>query len=376
MFYNPLPSPCLWAASMDEKTILIVDDEPANLAVLAKLLQPAYRVRAANSGERALQIAAREPRPDLILLDVMMPDMDGYAVLAQLRKDPATRDIPVIFLTALSAARDEEYGLELGATDYITKPIQPAVLLARMRTQLEAKLARDWMKDQNAFLEAEVARRMAENNLIQVVSIRALAHLAETRDPETGNHILRTQGYVHLLATRLQDHPRFAATFDRAYIELLARSAPLHDIGKVGIPDSILLKPGKLTPEEWEIMKTHAQIGAEAIEHAEQDAEKPVDFLALAKEIAHWHHEKWDGSGYPDGLAGETIPVSARLMAVADVFDALISPRVYKPPMSFGEARDIIAEGRGQHFDPDMSDVFLASFEEFAAIAQRHRDDG
>ncbi|MBI4756725.1 MAG: response regulator [Betaproteobacteria bacterium] len=347
---------------------------PENLTILSDLLQPAYRVLAATSGERALRIAAGATPPDLILLDVMMPDMDGHAVLTQLRKDPATRDIPVVFLTALSDARDEERGLELGAADYITKPIQPAVVLARVRTQLEAKQARDWLKDHNAFLEAEIARRMAENDLTQVVSIRALAHLAETRDPETGNHILRTQGYVHLLATRLRDHPRFAATLDHRYIELLTRSAPLHDIGKVGIPDAILLKPGKLTPAEWEIMKTHARLGSEAIELAEQDIDRPVEFLALAKEIAHRHHEKWDGSGYPDGLSGDAIPVSARLMALADVFDALISPRVYKAPLSFGEARDIIAAGRGQHFDPDVTDAFLACFEECVAIAQRYRD--
>ena len=184
--------------------LLVVDDNPENLVILGGLLQPHYDVLAAPSGERALRIAAREPKPGLILLDVMMPEMDGYAVLAHLQKNPATRDIPVIFLTALSDARDEEYGLQLGAADYITKPIQPVVVLARVRTQLEAKRARDWLKDQNAFLEAEVARRMVENELIQSVSIRALAHLAETRDPETGNHILRTQGYVHLLATRLR----------------------------------------------------------------------------------------------------------------------------------------------------------------------------
>jgi len=356
-------------------TVLAVDDTPDNLAVLGALLQPHYHVRVATSGERALQLASALPRPDLILLDIMMPGMDGYEVLAHLRADPASRDIPVIFLTALSDAQNEERGLELGAADYIAKPIQPAVVLARVRTQLEAKRGRDWLRDQNAALEAEVARRMAENDLIQVVSIRALAHLAEIRDPETGNHILRTQGYVHALATRLKAHPRFAASLDDRYIELLTRSAPLHDIGKVGIPDSILQKPGKLTPEEWEIMRTHARLGAEAIELAEGDIDQPVEFLALAKEIARWHHEKWDGGGYPDGLAGEAIPVSARLMAVADVFDALISPRVYKPPMPFEQARDIIAAGRGQHFDPDMADAFLAGFEEFAAIAQRYRDN-
>jgi putative two-component system response regulator len=362
--------------SVTAATILIVDDEPANLFLLTGLLRPEYLVRAANSGESALRAAASEPRPDLVLLDVMMPGMDGHAVLARLREAPATADIPVIFLTALADASDEQRGLQLGAADYIAKPIKPAVVLARVRTQIEAKRGRDWLRDQNASLEAEVARRMAENDITQLVSIRALAHLAETRDPETGNHILRTQAYVHALATRLRDHPRFAAFLSQHNIDLLTKSAPLHDIGKVGIPDSILQKPGPLTPAEWTIMKTHARLGSDAIESAEADVDKPVAFLILAKEIAHWHHEKWDGSGYPDGLKGDSIPYAARLMALADVFDALISPRVYKPALPFDQARDIIAAGRGQHFDPDATDAFLAGFDDFVAIAGHHRDAG
>jgi len=354
--------------------ILIVDDSAVNLHVLSDLLRPQYRVLAATTGEGALRVASGEQTPDLILLDVMMPGMDGYAVLAQLRANPVTRDIPVVFLTALADAGDEERGLQLGAVDYITKPIMPAIVLARVHTQLEAKMARDWLTDKNATLEAEVAQRMAENDLTQRVSIRALAHLAETRDPETGNHILRTQGYVQRLAQGLRRHPRFAGTLNERYIDLLGRSAPLHDIGKVGIPDYILRKPGKLTGEEWLVMQTHARLGSDAIEQAERDIEMPLAFLSLAKEIAHWHHEKWDGSGYPDALAGDAIPVSARLMAVADVFDALISVRVYKPAMSYGEARDIIAAGRGKHFDPDLVDAFLADFAGFTAIAERHRD--
>lgn len=356
------------------KTILIVDDSPENLTVLSELLQPLYRVRAAASGRKALRIVDTAPRPDLILLDVMMPDLDGYQVFEQLRANPATRDIPVIFVTAMSNTEAELQGLDLGAVDYITKPIVPSLVLARVHTQLELKQARDWLRDQNGYLEAEVAKRMAENELIQEVSIRALAHLAETRDPETGNHILRTQGYVQRLAQALQTHPRFAPVLTDNAIRLLARSAPLHDIGKVGIPDAILLKPGPLTPEEWKIMKTHAQLGSAAIELAERDAAEPVEFLSLAKEIAHWHHEKWDGSGYPDSLAGEAIPVSARLMALADVFDALISRRVYKEPMPYDKVRDIIAGGRGQHFDPDMTDTFLAHFDIFCDIADHHRD--
>jgi putative two-component system response regulator len=243
-----------------------------------------------------------------------------------------------------------------------------------VRTQIEAKHTRDWLKDKNAILEAEVSRRMVENDLTQLVSIRALAHLAETRDPETGNHILRTQNYVHVLALGLKHHPRFSAFLDSRTIELLTKSAPLHDIGKVGIPDSILLKPGPLTPEEWAIMKTHSLLGAVAIEQAEADVEQPVGFLVLAKEIARWHHEKWDGSGYPDGLKGEAIPISARLMAVADVFDALITQRVYKPAMSYQKAREIIAEGRGSHFDPDIAAVFLERFDAMTAIADQYSD--
>lgn len=357
-------------------TILIVDDVPENLAVLGMLLREAgYRVKAANSGRAAMRFAGLATRPDLILLDVMMPKMDGYAVMARLQADPATRDIPVIILTALGDADDEERGLQRGAADYITKPFRPAVVLARVHTQLQAKQAHDWLRYQNCDLEAEVARRMAENDIIQTVSIRALAHLAEIRDPETGNHILRTQGYVRLIATRLKDHPRFTDVLNDSYIDLLARSAPLHDIGKVGIPDSILLKPGKLTPLEWTIMQTHSRLGAQAIERTEQDIEQPVPFLVLAKEIAHWHHERWDGSGYPDGLAEDNIPVSARIMALADVFDALISRRVYKSPMSFDEARDIIVSGRGKHFDPAVVDSFLAGFEDYVGIATRYSDD-
>ncbi|MGL6048415.1 MAG: response regulator, partial [Aeromonas salmonicida] len=283
-------------------TILIVDDSPENLMVLTDLLSPTYRVLAAQSGEKCLRIATGKTLPDLILLDVMMPGMDGYEVLKQLRTNPETSRIPVVLLTALADSQSEEYGLSLGAADYITKPIKPAIVQARVRTQLEAKQARDGLQSQNTALEAEVARRMTENDLIQQVSIRALAHLAEIRDPETGNHILRTQGYVRLLANALASHPRFIDTLTPRYIDLLSRSAPLHDIGKVGIPDHVLLKPAKLTIEEWEVMRTHAKLGSDAIEEAERDIEQPLAFLTLAKEIAHWHHEKWDGSGYPDGL--------------------------------------------------------------------------
>lgn len=362
-------------ASERRATILVVDDNPDNLSVLGELLQPDYIVRAASSGRRALQVAATSPRPDLILLDVMMPEMDGYEVFARLRANPVTATIPVIFVTAMDAAEDEEKGLELGAVDYITKPLRPTVVLARVHTHLELKKARDVLSQHNRLLEAEVARRMGENQLIQDVSIQALARLAETRDPETGNHLMRTQGYVRTLAERLRTHPRFSGFLNDSTIEMLVKSAPLHDIGKVGIPDHILLKPDKLTPDEWVIMQTHAAIGAEALEQAERDAARPVQFMALAKEIARWHHEKWDGSGYPDGLSGDAIPISARLMALADVFDALISRRVYKPPMPYAQAHDIIIQGRGLHFDPDIVDAFIGEFDKFCAIADRYRED-
>ncbi len=355
-------------------TILVVDDAPENLALLGALLSPMHQVIVATSGARALQLVVNTPRPDLILLDVMMPGMDGYQVFEELRANPATRDIPVIFVTAMNGIEDELHGLGSGAVDYITKPIAPAVLLARVRTQLELKQARDWLSDQNVYLEREVAKRMAENTVIQEVSIRALARLAETRDPETGNHILRTQAYVLELAQALRPHPRFAAILTDHYIDLLARSAPLHDIGKVGIPDHVLLKPGPLSPDEWDIMKTHAHIGRQAIAQAEKDATHTVEFFSLAKEIAGGHHEKWDGSGYPAGLRGDAIPVSARIMAVADVFDALISVRVYKKAMPYAEAHRIILAGRGKHFDPDIVDAFATIFDRLCAIAERYSE--
>ena len=357
-------------------TLLIIDDSAESLAVLGDLLAPLYRVLAATSGEAGLQLAEGSPPVSLILLDVLMQGMDGYAVLARLRESPLTCHIPVVFLTGLAGDGDEERGLELGAADYITKPFKPAVVLARVRTQLEARQARDFLRDQNAALEREVSRRMHENDLTQQASIRALAHLAETRDPETGNHILRTQAYVQRLAGGLRRHPRFAATLTGRYIDLLTRSAPLHDIGKVGIPDAILLKPGPLDAAEWAVMKTHARLGSDAIEQAEHDLDAPIEFLSLAKEIAHWHHEKWDGSGYPDGLAGDAIPVAARLMAVADVFDALISRRVYKSAMSYADTRAIVVAGSGVHFDPDVAGAFLEGFADFVAIAERYSDAG
>ncbi len=355
-------------------TVLAVDDDPNNLSVVGGLLQSLYDVKVATSGQRALELASKAPLPDLILLDIMMPNMDGHAVLAALKSDRLTRDIPVIFLTAMDASSDEELGLKHGAVDYITKPLNPAILLARVQTQLELKRARDQLADRNSWLEAEVARRMADNEAIQDASIRALARLAEIRDPETGNHILRTSRYVVALAQILRQDPDFAGQLTDKLIVMLGKSAPLHDIGKVGIPDHILGKPEKLNEEEWEVMKTHAALGAQAIQSAEKDTERPVEFLAIAKTIARWHHENWDGSGYPDGLVNDDIPLPAQLMKLADVFDALISRRVYKDAYEPHVVRQIMAEGRGKLFSPALFDHFDAHFDEFVAIAEHLRD--
>ncbi|MEI6206497.1 MAG: two-component system response regulator [Desulfuromonadales bacterium] len=350
-------------------TILAVDDTPDNLSLISSLLRSEYKIKVASEGESALKICAGENKPDLILLDIMMPGLSGYDVLKQLKTDSKTSDIPVIFLTALSTAHEEKKGLEMGAVDYITKPISPPILEARVKTQLQLKAAADFLKDQNVYLEMEVARRLREISAIQDVTILSMASLAETRDSDTGNHIRRTQHYMKTLADRLKTHPRFAEFLTVQTIDMLYKSAPLHDIGKVGIPDRILLKPGRFTPEEFDIMKAHSALGCNAIEHAENQLGMPVAFLMLAKEIAYYHHEKWDGSGYPSGKCGDDIPISARLMAVADVYDALISRRVYKEGMPHEKAVAIIIEGKGNHFDPDVVDAFVERADEFHSIA-------
>lgn len=371
---------------MVETTILIVDDESANLALLTQLLQPHFQVRAANSGERALHAVDFAPRPDLILLDVMMPGLDGYGVLNQLRQNPTTRDIPVIFVTALDDDINEEHGFMLGAVDYIAKPIRPAIVLSRVRAQLELKQGRDQLNAQNLWLEGEVQRRVDENLLIQEVSLAALAGLIETRDSDTGNHILRTQFYVEALARTLQKQGRHPEELAEASLLHIVKAAPLHDIGKIGIPDQVLLKPGKLSPEEFAIIKTHSRIGGNAIRHAiakackhtsNQDATRhsnTLAFLEVAAVIATHHHERWDGAGYPDGLAGEDIPLPARLMAVADVFDALTTRRVYKEGMSILDASEYIQQHSGSQFDPEVVAAFMAAQDQFVAIAGQYAD--
>ena len=358
----------------DKQSVLVIDDTVDNLTLMQALLKDRYKVMAANNGERGIKIAQSDHPPDLILLDIMMPGIDGYEVCRRLKGDAATRDIPVIFLTAKSEVEDERKGFELGAVDYITKPISPPIVLARVHTQLTLKASADFLRDKNAFLEAEVEKRTREVMAIQDVTIMALTSLAETRDSDTGNHIRRTQNYVRALARKLSLHPRFSSFLTLANINLLFKSAPLHDIGKVGIPDRILLKPGRLTPEEFEIMKTHTTLGRDALAHAEQMLGTEVAFLTLAKEIAYSHQEKWDGSGYPQGLKGDDIPVSARLMAVADVYDALISRRVYKEPMPHAQAMDIIRQSAGRHFDPDVAQAFLEIEDTIQAIAVAYAD--
>ncbi len=357
-------------------TVLVVDDTPDNISIMCDLLKGLYHVKVAPSGEKALRIARSGAPLDLILLDIMMPDMDGYQVCRELKATPETRDIPVIFLTARRNIDDERRGLELGAVDYITKPISPPTVLARVQTHLNLKAASDFLKDKNLFLEREVERRAKDLRAVQEVTIMALASLAETRDNDTGNHLRRTQCYVKALAEKLKDHPRFSRDLTDANIALLFKSAPLHDIGKVGIPDRILLKPGPLEPEEFEVMKRHTLIGWGALESAKKSLGTKAEFLRLAEEVALSHHERWDGTGYPGRLAGDAIPVSARLMAVADFYDALISWRVYRPGLPHEKVVGMISEAKGTHFDPDVVDAFLELQDHFREIALRFTDDG
>lgn len=362
--------------SSSRPKILIVDDTPENIDVLGGILRADYRRSVALDGEKALKIAASDDAPDMILLDVMMPGMDGYEVCRRLKTDGQTKDIPVIFVTAKGEVDDEAKGFGLGAVDYITKPVSPPIVLARVKTHLELKQARVALENQNEILEQRVKERTTELVLTQDATIHSLASLAETRDNETGGHIRRTQNYVRALAEHLVTHPRFCRFLDEETVELLYKSAPLHDIGKVGVPDRILLKSGKLTDAEFEEMKKHTVYGRDAILKAEEtfgeEAHSP--FLRLAAEIAYTHQEKWDGAGYPEGLAGDAIPIPGRLMAVADVYDALISRRVYKPPFSHREAVVIVKGERARHFAPDVTDAFLEQEETFRRIALEFAD--
>lgn len=368
--------------------ILIVDDQLDNLLVLEDLLDEHYEVHAASNGEQALDYLRDGGRADLVLLDVMMPGLDGFTVCRRIKGAPQWRDIPVLFLTSLESAADEAHGLSMGAEDFIHKPFSPPVVLARVRNHLKLSQITALLRERNDDLERLVRERTKEilhqsEELVrskqafiaaQGATITAFCALAEARDNETGNHIKRTQNYVQTLAEQLRTQERFKGALDTETILMLHKSAPLHDVGKVAIPDAILCKPGKLTPEEWVIMKRHTTYGRDAIAQAEKELGTSAGFLRFAREIAYSHHERWDGTGYPEGLAGETIPLSARLMAIADVYDALISARVYKPAFSHERAVEMILEERGTHFDPDMVDGFMAVSGEFQRIAQRYSD--
>jgi putative two-component system response regulator len=354
-------------------TVLIVDDSAANLSLLFGLLHESYTVKAVNHGAKALAMVNQD-EPDLILLDIMMPDIDGYEVCRALKANPRTQHIPVIFLTSKNEIENEEMGMALGAVDYITRPISPEILMSRLRAHLVDATHARTMRINNEYLEFEVAKRSRDMAALQEVTILALASLAEVRDVETGNHLRRTQNYIRALARHLSEHPRFSSFLTPHVIDMLFKCAPLHDIGKVGIPDRILLKPGRYEPHEFEIMKTHPRLGYEALMQAQVVTMESLEFIQIAKQIVYAHHEKWDGSGYPQGLVGDAIPIPGRLMALADVYDALISRRVYKDGMGHEKAKALLVEGRGKHFDPDVVDAFLALEEEFQAIAERYAD--
>lgn len=358
--------------SLDACLVLIVDDTETNIDILLATLGEDYEVAVAMDGASALETALAQ-QPDLILLDIMMPGMDGYEVCRRLQADPATADTPVIFLTAMTDVADKARGFAVGAVDYVTKPFEPLEIEARVRTHLSLRLARQALARQNEILERKVEERTRELALTQETIIEAMACLAEYRDPETGGHIKRTKNYVRLLARYLRDHPKYRDELTEETIDLLYKSAPLHDIGKVGVRDDILLKPGRLTVEEFAQMRHHTIYGRDAIQVASRKL-GDNSFLHLAKEIAYTHQERWDGSGYPQGLAGEAIPVSGRLMAIADVYDALISRRVYKEPIPHAQAVEMILAGRGSQFDPDMVEAFWALQEQFRQIALAFAD--
>lgn len=339
-----------------KQTILIVDDEPANIDLLVECLKDEYNVKAATRGERALRIARSGEPLDMILLDIMMPGMDGFTVCRELKADLSTRHIPIIFITAKIGLEDEIEGLELGAVDYIAKPISPPIVQARVHTQLA-------LYDQNRTLDGKVREQTAQLHETRLAIIRRLGRAAEYKDNETGLHVIRMSHYAAIIGR--------AIAMDERNVELLLNAAPMHDVGKIGIPDSILQKPGKLTPEEWDLMRTHAQIGADIIGDASGS-----ELLEMARLVALTHHEKWDGSGYPNGLAGEDIPRAGRIVAIADVFDALTSVRPYKPAWPVAQALDLLHNCRGTHFDPELVTVFLDAMPEALEIRARYAEEG
>ena len=338
---------------MQKQTVLVVDDVPQNLDVLCEVLQDDYRLKVALNGAEALAVARSADPPNLVLMDIMMPVMDGYEACKKMKEDLRTRHIPVVFVTARGEERDETYGFQVGAVDYITKPINPAVVKARVKTHLS-------LHNQNAVLEKKVAQRTHDLNATRLEIIHRLGIAAEYKDNETGMHILRMSRFCNVIALGMGMNETEAT--------LLLNAAPMHDVGKIGIPDSILNKPGKLTPEEWKTMMTHTTIGSEII------GDHDYDLMVVAKQIALTHHEKWDGSGYPKGLSGENIPIEGRISAIADVFDALTSRRPYKEAWPVEQAREHILKERGKHFDPTVVDVFDASWDVLLKIRDEHRE--
>ena len=340
----------------EPQTILVVDDTPANIDVLSGILRGSYRVQAALNGPKALEIARGARRPALILLDVMMPGMDGHEVLIRLKADPLTASIPVIFVTALADAIDEQKGLELGAVDYLTKPItSQAIVMARIRTHLA-------LHQQNRELIRRVDEQTAELIDTRHEIIRRLGRAAEFRDNETGLHVVRMSNYAHIVA--------IGHGVEEDWANRLMQAAPMHDVGKIGIPDGILLKQGKLDPVEWQVMRRHPEIGAMII------GEQPTfPLMHMAREIALYHHEKFDGSGYPRGLRSHEIPLEARISTLVDVFDALTTARPYKDAWSIEDTLAFVRANIGKHFDPVLVDVFLRDFDKIMAVRETYRED-
>ncbi len=341
---------------MDSKpTVLVVDDTPSNLDVLTGILQKDYQVKVAINGHIALKIAAAQPQPDIILLDIMMPEIDGYQVCKALKSQPNTAHIPVIFVTAKIAPEDEIKGLELGAVDYLTKPITPAIALQRVKTHLA-------LYDQQRTLYEKVKEQTEEINQGKLETIHSLGRAAEFKDNETGMHVKRMSHYCYILARSMG--------FNEQDAETLRDAAPMHDVGKIGIPDRVLLKPGKLDAEEWQIMQRHVEYGVEILGQFNDST-----LMKVAIDIAQNHHEKWNGLGYPRGIAGQEIPLSARIAAVADVFDALTSERPYKAAWDIERAVSLLQEEKGQHFDPDVVDHFAKNIEAILTIKERFKDE-
>lgn len=357
---------------LSECNILIVDDTEMNIDILVGALGDDYELSVAMDGEAALEMIEIE-LPDLILLDIMMPGLSGYEVCEKLKKNPTAKEIPIIFLTAMTDIESKTKGFEAGAVDYITKPFEILEVKARVQTHLYITTAKKELALQNEILEQRVIERTEELCLTQEITIEALASLAEYRDPDTGGHIYRTKNYVKILAEKLSSFEKYKNILNEEVIKVFYNSAPLHDIGKIGIRDEILLKPGKLTVKEFEEMKKHTLIGYNALRIASLKLGEN-SFLKHAMEISKSHQEKWNGTGYPDGLSGDDIPIAGRIMAIADVYDALISKRIYKPPFTHRQAVAIIKEGRGIHFDPLMVDAFEDVNEEFRQIAIKYAD--